>query len=484
MLLPLGVSPSYVLMDATLALTAFGVGVLVAYWYFASKTAVSDKTSTEASLKGDESHQLDAERTNMAVKQLKDLASTVAADVDSHNQFVSGISDRLGSLDVESPDRESAVTEALGEILIANEKLQKRLAEAEKKIQVQAEELKTQESEARTDSLTKLANRRAFDDGMAKSIENFKRDGRPLSLLLFDIDHFKKFNDTYGHQAGDEVLREVAATLSKTAKSSDLAFRYGGEEMGVVMPNTSMAQAKIAVERIRKAIASTVVRFQANTLSVTASMGVAEVGPSDDVARLIRRADEAIYSAKEAGRNCSYWHDGDDCLPLEEHSAAKAARPSATPEKALSHRDLPNRTVFSAELQRRISESHRTGNSLALLHLKVVSFATLERDFGGAVADMMLDSVGQFIGSRLRDMDLLGHIDRGTYVVMLPGSTEKEATIVGNRVRTTLAGCPIPLGTTQLTLQLSQSVTTVQPADDAVKMLDRITEVRTPELVK
>lgn len=158
---------------------------------------------------------------------------------------------------------------------------------------------------------------------------------------------------------------------------------------------------------------------------------------------------------------------------MQEAAPTPTGRNTAMDHK---HAELPNKTAFSAELQRRISESHRNGAPLAVMYLKVLGYGALERDYGDAVAELVLDSVGQFIGTRLREMDLLGRLERGEFMVMLPGSTQREAEIVGNRVRTALTRCPIPLGTTQLTLQLTQSATSVTPADNAAGMMSRVTE--------
>ena len=468
MILPFAVSIQYVIMDASLALMAFLVGFVGAYWYLRSQGDAAKTLENDNTKEKDEQSILDAERADMAVQQLKDLAVNVASDVGAHNKIVTGISDRIGNIQAEAANAANQLNEALKQILAANEKLQTRLIDAEEKIQTQAEELKIQQSEARTDSLTKLANRRAFDDCLEKGIARFRKDGRPLSLLLLDVDHFKKFNDLYGHQAGDEVLRQVANTLSKSAKSTDLACRYGGEEFGLVMPNTPIAQGRIAAERVRKAIEKSIVNFEGKALSVTASLGVAEIAVSDDPTHLVRRSDEAIYCAKNAGRNCGYWHNGETCLALDQEGESKDSA-----KKASSHKDLPDEIAFSNELQRRIVESHRFGTPLTLMYLRVVGFEALEREFGSALGDLLLDSVGQFVGRTLREMDLLGRSEPGEFIVMLPGNSEREANIVGNRIQSALANCAIPIGSTRITLQVSLGICEVEPIDDAPTLINR-----------
>ncbi len=130
---------------------------------------------------------------------------------------------------------------------------------------------------------------------------------------MVDIDHFKKFNDTYGHQVGDNVLQQVAALLRKTMRESDLVGRFGGEEMAVVLPGTEATEACLASERARRAIEQAVFTYGRQQLQVTVSVGAAQCLTAETATRLIKRTDEALYAAKKAGRNRAYWHDGHAC---------------------------------------------------------------------------------------------------------------------------------------------------------------------------
>ncbi|MEM8945868.1 MAG: diguanylate cyclase [Planctomycetota bacterium] len=469
-----GVTLGNVLIDASLALVALLVGFFGALWYVRqtdSKVAADVPTPEEALAEEEKAN--DTERASMAALQLRDLAKNVAVDVGAHNELVTDISDQLTS-GADSASVEAAVAK----ILAANDKLQSRLEEAEQKIQRQAEEIRTQQSEALTDSLTKLANRRAFDEAIAKNIDSFNDQRKPFSLLIFDVDHFKKFNDTHGHQAGDEVLRSVGRTLTQTVKTTDIPCRYGGEEFALILPNTRVDSARLAAERVRKAIESMDVEFEGKTLKVTASIGVAEMTESDDDAKLIRRSDDCVYAAKEAGRNQTYWHDGSDCLsvnakakpePEELPEKTKAKSADATPPE----NGPPGREVFTGELQRRVSESHRFSVSLSVMQINIVGFTKLANEYGDAVGKLLLESVAQFIGSSLRDMDLLGQLEPGEFIVMLPGSSEKEALMVGRRVEMAISQCVIPLGGKQLRLEVSHGVTDVYPDDDADSMIER-----------
>ena len=142
----------------------------------------------------------------------------------------------------------------MDQMLAANTELQQRLEQAEKQLAAQAAEIKAHESEARTDSLTGLSNRRAFDDELKRRLSEWQRKGTPCTLVLLDIDFFKKFNDTHGHQVGDEVLRQVAKVLAAQSREMDVPCRYGGEEFAVILPATDALKACIVAERIRAAV--------------------------------------------------------------------------------------------------------------------------------------------------------------------------------------------------------------------------------------
>lgn len=160
---------------------------------------------------------------------------------------------------------------------------------------------------ARTDALTSVPNRAAFDDHLARTITAAVRRGEgSVGLLMFDIDRFKSFNDTYGHQLGDEVLRQVALTMRDTARGNELFARYGGEEFALVIANCKIEEVMIAGDRFRAAVEDLVIPSEAGDLRVTISGGASHlslIGDRDAGERLIKAADEAMYQAKEAGRN-------------------------------------------------------------------------------------------------------------------------------------------------------------------------------------
>jgi diguanylate cyclase (GGDEF)-like protein len=164
----------------------------------------------------------------------------------------------------------------------------------------------TVERQAVTDELTGLFNRRRFQEAMASEVERSKRFGQPLGLVLLDLDDFKAVNDTYGHQQGDLVLREVARVLRETSREIDEPARYGGEELAVVLPGTDLEGAYNLAERVRAGIEELELPLLEGDglLQVTASFGVATLpGSADDMRGLVAAADEALYRAKRAGKN-------------------------------------------------------------------------------------------------------------------------------------------------------------------------------------
>ena len=171
------------------------------------------------------------------------------------------------------------------------------------KRQLESANTKLQELALR-DGLTGLLNRRYWESCLEREFARHQRYDNPVSLVIFDIDHFKRVNDTYGHQTGDEVIRSVAEITSRLARETDFAGRYGGEEFVVLLPGTHLEGAAQFAERLRQAVEQQVLDYQGSPLSYTISLGVATI--SDDMANyqiLLERADKALYASKEQGRN-------------------------------------------------------------------------------------------------------------------------------------------------------------------------------------
>lgn len=150
-----------------------------------------------------------------------------------------------------------------------------------------------------TDKLTGLKNRRFFQEKLEEQITLYNETGKIFSLLILDIDRFKKVNDTYGHQVGDEVLVQLAQVLTTQARETDIAARYGGEEFVVILPNTDIEESKIIAEQLRQSVELS----QWKTGSITVSIGIATFTTEDSDATILKNADQALYASKENGRN-------------------------------------------------------------------------------------------------------------------------------------------------------------------------------------
>jgi len=220
------------------------------------------------------------------------LVQDIAAEVDDLRQILELPKTNLRSLE----NLESEVRERLAELSLAMHMENQTMA-------VQQEELMRR---ATTDPLTGVGNRAAFDARMSLELERCARTGTPLALLMIDVDKFKKFNDTHGHQAGDRVLQVVARTLNGTIRRVDYLARYGGEEFAIVAPGTAEPGVAQLAERVRRSAEEAVVSWEEKTLHVTISIGVAvfsHVSDADECAMVIRAADAQLYKAKCEGRN-------------------------------------------------------------------------------------------------------------------------------------------------------------------------------------
>ncbi|MEO1252574.1 MAG: GGDEF domain-containing protein [Pseudomonadota bacterium] len=187
-----------------------------------------------------------------------------------------------------------------------NEKLESRLEESASEISSLQQSVVAIEAEAMKDPLTGVANRARFDQAIKQFIEEAKASGEPLSLLLADIDHFKAFNDTWGHQTGDQVLRLVAEVMGGNIRGGDTLARYGGEEFGVILPGARLENAIMLADRIRSAVENRRLkkrRTNEDLGMITLSIGVASLKNADNDDTLIERADRCLYAAKNAGRN-------------------------------------------------------------------------------------------------------------------------------------------------------------------------------------
>lgn len=200
----------------------------------------------------------------------------------------------------------AGLTTATRRIQSENETLEKKLDASTREVARLREHLEQVRRDAMTDALTNLANRKAFDEHLETACAHAEAGGGGLTLAVLDIDHFKRFNDTWGHQTGDQVLRYVASVLGRVAKNPRIAARYGGEEFAMIFPQESVVQVEKALEAIRTEIGSRALRRRSTNDelgAVTLSAGFAHRKAGESATALLERADAALYTSKRTGRN-------------------------------------------------------------------------------------------------------------------------------------------------------------------------------------
>lgn len=246
------------------------------------------------------------ERLAGLVRDLEQWTHRYSGDVSQYQKKLVGIRD---SLPGDATPGENRFVLMLSEIMRTNTALQERLENAERQLERQTAQIESYLSEARTDGLTGMANRRSFDRELDQMFNAYRGGGRSFVLALFDIDHFKSVNDTHGHQAGDQVLRDVALAVRRGLPDADLTARFGGEEFAVLM-STPIAAAARSLDDVRREIGRTPINVGGIDIRPTVSIGVAETRDDAVVSGLLRRADEALYAAKNTGRDRVYLHTG------------------------------------------------------------------------------------------------------------------------------------------------------------------------------
>jgi diguanylate cyclase len=236
----------------------------------------------------------------------KNFLTTAISDNRNHIQVIGSFADQA-TTDIDPRSLIETLVDELSKAATRASRLENNLIQATHELSTIRDSLSQAEQKAKTDTLTGLPNRRALDEFFRSSQMVAMENGKPLSVLLIDIDHFKKFNDTFGHGVGDQVLRLIANLLREQVREGDLPARHGGEELIAVLPGANLAACQLVAERIRSSIAECRMtrRSTGEVLpSVTVSIGVGEFRYGESMAELIERCDRALYGAKAAGRNC------------------------------------------------------------------------------------------------------------------------------------------------------------------------------------
>lgn len=248
------------------------------------------------------------DQINSTIQSVTGVVRNVKAATEEYSGNLEGVTARIKSTG--SPkELESVLNDLVSDtnsMLQRNKALEEELDKSSHVMEELQRDLENVRREALTDGLTNLANRKAFDNELQQIAQDVQANGGTFSLLMVDIDYFKSFNDNYGHQVGDQVLRLVARTLTDGIKGRDVAARYGGEEFAIILPDTNLASGVTVGNALRKAVATkdVVNRNTGDKLGrITMSVGVAEFLPGENLTDLIERADAALYTAKHNGRN-------------------------------------------------------------------------------------------------------------------------------------------------------------------------------------
>lgn len=478
--------PSASTIGLLLGLSALQVcgGFLVGWWLRSWR-----RSSTRA-------NEALAKRLNDALVRLQTIAGDISLDATQHAQEVRAVNLRIGSTAADDVEQlHQVLVDGMSQIIAANDRLQHKLTEVETRLDDQTRAIDAQLAEARLDSLTGVHNRRAFDEEMNRRMAEWRRRQTPLSLLMIDVDHFKKINDTHGHPAGDRVLHEIARVLQKTMREMDFTARYGGEEFAAILPATTLRDARRAARRVLEAVAGH--RFEAEDcdLDVTVSVGLAEAGPGDDAASLVRRADEALYLSKAAGRNCGHFHSGADCLSLdsprlvESLLTSQAATPADPAGAEARHNDrpakgqriddndpltgLPTAAVFSEELRRQMQRVRGDAITLSLILVDIDRLGRLNDEIGRDAGDLMLRRTAHVLRGICRPTDYLARYHQGQFALLLFGNKLAEATTKAERIRTAVQELGASGGESATEMTVSCGVADAKPGDRAVSLVMR-----------
>ncbi len=435
--------------------------------------------------------------------RLAEITAAVHCEVKQHNGNIQSINDELGSIRLGDT---SAVAAAVCKLLVMNRETQQRLEHAELRLAAQQRQLAEVAHVAKTDPLTGLANRRGLDEELGLALAKFQQRQRPAAVLMLDIDHFKRFNDDYGHVGGDQALKRLADVLLASARESDAVARFGGEEFTVVFHGAKAAAVVERAENMRRAIGEATILISGAEAHIAASAGLAELQAGDTAETLLKRADEALYAAKLDGRNCCYWHGGDrlqrlsraseePAAPAQAPGASKNASgapandtsvsrsagqlPPALAEPAVKHQSVElaadqfTDASFVGQVARRVAEWRRGGATFSVALLRVAFPVGSQPTQSEEARRTALRIVLQFARASLRDMDLVTRWNEDGLAILLPGSLVTDAAGVANRLRTAIEKHEMPAPHGELKLSLCAGVAEVIEGNDAQRVLRR-----------
>lgn len=442
-----------IVIDILFALISAGLGAAATWWLINGRRGAVEERR----------------RAQEVLARLHEVAVRVAADVGEHHTKVEEINEELNAVEGREAD---AVLGAVSRIIAANEHMQKQLATADERLREQARAIESHATEARTDSLTLLPNRRAFDDEMARLLREFQQEGRDFSVAMVDIDHFKRVNDNIGHQAGDAVLRGVAETLNRSVGDKGTVTRYGGEEFAVIMPNRSLAEAEAEAERLRLAVADAEFKHEKASVKVTVSVGVTQTISGDDRTRIIERADSALYASKNADRNCSHRHNGRAVEAVRIAPVAPSPAPSP-PAPGPQPGGLASLSQFRMELSRRLDAWRRGGGRPMVVLVKIDHHDRLSAEFDTQAARFASHATQRLLQAAVRPNDPIAHFADATFIMMLPGVGMRMGIALVERLRQAIGQCMVPLSGQHLRFAVSIGVAEAERGEPVESLIRR-----------
>lgn len=288
------------------------------------------------------------------LRTMSQWTSEFSGDVIKYQNQLSNINQRVQQ---GNTPREELIN-MVSEMMETNRKLQLRLDQTEQKLDTQTGQLASYLKEARTDGLTGLMNRRAFDKSMDDVFSQWQKQDRKFCVGLIDIDHFKQINDTYGHPAGDMILKQVAHTLQTELKDAICVARFGGEEFSL-LTLSSLDQAAEQLDDLRGLVSKMQVEHEGKCINLTLSAGVSQVIEGERIGIMIRRADEALYASKVSGRNRVHLHDGSNCQLITKVATTPTLPPLANQTSVSTHQQEQidhSITIIQDRLRRIVQE--------------------------------------------------------------------------------------------------------------------------------
>jgi diguanylate cyclase (GGDEF)-like protein len=303
------------------------------------------------------------------------------------------------------------------------------------------------------DGLTGLFNIRYFKMLLETEFMLAEPDpNKKFSIVMMDIDHFKHFNDTYGHQVGDLVLKEVANVLKASVRSPDIVARYGGEEMIILLRGTPLKNALIVGEKIRKNVENFQIKDQHNSYKVTISLGVSTFKPEDNVETIIKQADKGLYKAKSAGRNRVETEEG-----IEELAGLY---------------DIKHfYAILSAECQAAKKERNK---KLCVIFSSIDNFQNFADIHGEHTGELVLEEVANILQAAVRSSDVVAEYEKGKMIVLLRGTPLNDGLAIAEKIRNTLKSSLIKDDTQSYEITVSLAISCVKAGDAADTIIERL----------